>query len=60
MVGDQADEGVDAVAGDEGRDRRQRSGELDRGGVEGDLLLRLAQGGRSQVGVLGVLATARE
>ena len=49
--GDQADEGVDPVAGDEGRGRRQGAAELDRGGVEADLLLGLAQGGRQQVGV---------
>ena len=47
----QADEGVDPVAGDEGRDRRQGADQLDRGGVEGDLLLGLAQRRRRQVGV---------
>ena len=52
-VRDVADEGVDAVAGDEGRGRRQRLADLDRAGVEADLLLGLAQRRRLQVGVAG-------
>jgi hypothetical protein len=59
-VGDGADERVDAVAGDEGRDRGQRAGQADRGGVESDLLLGLAQRRRRQVGVARVLAAAGE
>jgi hypothetical protein len=41
-----ADEGVDEVVGDEGPGRRQRLADLDLGGVEADLLLRLPQRGR--------------
>jgi hypothetical protein len=59
-VRDDADEGMDAVAGDEGRDRRQRPLQHDGRRVEGDLLLRLAQRRRRQVGVAGVLAPAGE
>jgi len=55
-VGDGADEGVDAVVGDEGRDRRQRPDQIDRGGGEGDLLVCLPKRRRREVGVLGVLA----
>ncbi len=59
-AGDAADEGVDAVAGDKGRGRRQSAAQLDRGGVEPDLLVRLAQCRRRQVGVPVVLSTAGE
>jgi len=59
-VRDAADEGVDAVAGDEGVGRRQRLAELDRGRVEADLLLGLAQRRRGEVGVCVVLAAAGE
>jgi hypothetical protein len=59
-VGDVADEGVDAVTGGEGRRRRQPLAELDPGGVEADLLLRLAQGGGAQIGVALVPAPAGE
>ena len=45
-VGDAADEGVDAVAGDEGAGGRQLLAELDDRRVEADLLLGLAQRGR--------------
>jgi hypothetical protein len=51
---------VDEVAGYEGLDRPQRLAQLDAGGVEPDLLLRLAQRRRRQVGVTLVLASARE
>jgi hypothetical protein len=53
-----ADEGVDAIAGGEGIGRRQGLAELDLAWVEADLLLRLAQGGRAEVGVAGVVAAA--
>jgi hypothetical protein len=59
-IGDAADEGVDAVTGDEGLGRLERLAELDRGGVEADLLLRLAQRGGGEVGVVLVAAAARE
>jgi len=59
-VRDAADERVDAVAGDEGVGRRQRLAELDRGGVEADLLLGLAQRGRGEVGVRRVATAAGE
>ena len=54
----QPDEGVDPVAGDEGRGRRQRPAQLDRGRVEADLLLGLAQRRRAEVGVARVAAPA--
>ena len=57
-VGDVADEGVDAKAGDEGSGGRQFLAELDSGGVEADLLLRLAQRGGGQIGVALVPAPA--
>ncbi len=59
-MGDPPDEGVDAVAGDEGVGRRQRLAELDDGRVEADLLLasRSAVGG--EVGVAVVPAAAGE
>jgi hypothetical protein len=41
-MGDVADEGVDAEAGDESAGGRQLLAELDSGGIEADLLLRLA------------------
>ena len=56
---DQADEGVDLVAGDEGADRGQGAGDLDVGAVEADLLLGLAQGGVEQL-LAGVAAAAGE
>jgi hypothetical protein len=59
-VGDEADEGVDAEVGDEGRGRRQRPDQLDPARGEGDLLLGLAQRRRRQVGVDLVLAAAGE
>jgi hypothetical protein len=59
-VRDVADEGVDPVAGDEGVGRRQRLADLDLGGIEANLLLRLAQRGRLQVGVGRIAASARE
>ena len=59
-VTDQADERMDLVGGDEGADRRQRPDQLHRAGLEADLLLGLAQGGRPQVLVGLVLAAARE
>jgi hypothetical protein len=51
---------VDAVAGGERRRRGEGAAELDRGRVEPDLLLRLAQRGGGEVGVALVLAAARE
>ncbi len=42
-LGDQADERVDLVAGDEGPDRGERADHLDVGRVEADLLVGLAQ-----------------
>jgi hypothetical protein len=59
-VGDAADEGVDAVAGDEGRRRRQLLTELDRSRIEADLLVGLAQRRGGQVGVGFVFAPAGE
>ncbi|HSS34231.1 MAG TPA: hypothetical protein VLL27_13220 [Solirubrobacterales bacterium] len=59
-MGDEADKRVDQVVGDEGRDRQQRPAQLDVAGVEADLLLRLPQRRRRQVGVAGVAAAARE
>jgi hypothetical protein len=59
-MGDGADEGVDAVAGDKGRDRREGADQLDGGGVESDLLLGLAQRGRREVGIVGILAATGE
>jgi hypothetical protein len=55
-----ADEGVDAVAGDEGVGRRQCVAQLDRRRIEADLLVSLAQRGRREVGIGLVLAAARE
>lgn len=57
-VGDAPDERVDPVAGDEGVGRRQLLAQLDDGGIEADLLLGLAQRGRTEVGVLGIAAPA--
>ena len=57
---DQADERIDGVVGDEGRGRRQRADDLDRVGREPDLLVRLAQGRRRQVGVARVAPAAGE
>lgn len=59
-VRDVADEGVDEVVGDEGPGRRQRLADLDLGGVEADLLLRLPQRRRLEVGVVLVAAAARK
>jgi hypothetical protein len=59
-VRDQPDERMDPIAGGEGRGRAQLPGQLDRGGVEADLLLRLAQGRRREVRVALVAAPARE
>src|SRR5439155_18300417 len=56
-LGDQADERMDLVPGDEGADRRQRADHLDVAGIEPDLLLGLAQSGRDQV-LLRVVLTA--
>jgi hypothetical protein len=55
-----ADEGVDAVAGDERVRGRQRLAQFDYPRVEADLLLGLAQSGRAEVGVAGVAAAARK
>ncbi len=52
--------GWTTVAGDEGPGRRQAFAQLDDARVEADLLLRLAQRRRSQVGVAVVAAAARE
>ena len=57
---DQADERIDGVVGDERRGRRQRADDLDRVGRQPDLLVRLAQRGGGEVGVLGVAAAAGE
>ena len=57
---DQPDERIDGVVGDERRRRRQRADDLDRVGRQPDLLVRLAQGGGGEVGVLGVAAPAGE
>jgi hypothetical protein len=51
---------MDEVVGDERRVRRQRAGELDRRGLEADLLLGLAQRRRRQIRVAGVAAAAGE
>lgn len=59
-VRDASDEGMDAVAGGEGRGWRQRLAELDQRGVEADLLLGLAQRCGGEVGVAIVPAAARE
>jgi hypothetical protein len=59
-VGDVADEGVDDEVGDEGPGRRQRLADSHLARIEADLLLRLAQRRRFQVGVLGVAAAAGE
>ncbi len=57
---DHADEGVDAVARDEGAHRRQRPDQLDVARGQADLLVGLAQ--RSLAEVLGgvILAPARK
>ena len=57
---DQADERIDGVVGDERRRRGQRPDDLDRVGRQPDLLVRLAQRGGGEVGVLGVAAPAGE
>ena len=57
---DQADERIDGVVGDERRRRRQRADDLDGVGRQADLLVRLAQRGGGEVGVLGVAAAAGE
>jgi hypothetical protein len=59
-MGDVAEEGVDAVPGDEGSGGRQLCGDLDGGRVEADLLLGLADGGRREVGVVLVAPPAGE
>jgi hypothetical protein len=59
-VGDAADEGVDAVAGDEGRGGGEGAAEIDVPGGQCDLLLGLAQRGPRQVGVARVVAPAWE
>jgi hypothetical protein len=59
-VRDAPDERVDAVAGDEGRGRRQRLADLDQRGVEADLLPGLAQRRGDEVGVALVPAASRE
>ena len=59
-MGDAADEGVDAVAGDECHGGGQRLAQLDGGRVEADLLLCLAQRRRGQVRVGLVPAPAGE
>jgi hypothetical protein len=56
--GDQADEGVDQVAGDERRGRGKLAQDLDVDARQADLLLGLAQRGFAQIGVLGVVAAA--
>jgi hypothetical protein len=55
---DAADEGVDAVAGDESAGGGELLAELDRRGLEADLLMGLAQRGGCEVGVGVVLASA--
>src|SRR5436305_2364445 len=57
---DAPDEGMNPVAGDEGVGRRQFLAKLNLGRVEADLLLRLAQRGRAEVGVLRIAAAAGE
>jgi hypothetical protein len=59
-MGNMAEEGVDAVPGDEGPGARQLCGDLDDGGVEADLLLSLAYRGRREIGVIVVAPPARE
>ena len=55
---DQAHEGEHPVARHERADRRERAHHVDRGRVEADLLVRLAQGGEAQILVGLVLAPA--
>lgn len=57
-MGDGTDEGVDAIAGREGRSWRQGTAQFDRAGLKRYLLVGLAQRSRNQVCVPLVLATA--
>src|SRR6476619_958527 len=57
---DQSDEWIDGVVRDRGLRRRERPDDIDGVRVEADLLLRLAQRRPPQVGLVVVLATARE
>jgi hypothetical protein len=57
---DEPDERVDGVVGGDRRRRLQGADELDRAARQADLLLGLAQGRQAQVGLVVVLAAARE
>jgi hypothetical protein len=59
-VRDMAEEGMDAVTGDEGLSWRQRLAKLDQRGVEADLLLGLAKRRGGEVGVALVSAAPRK
>ena len=60
LLGDQADDRMDLVPGDERAHGRQRAGDLHDARIEADLLLGLAQRGGDEVRVSGVAAPARE